>query len=98
MAKKTSKDYVEEEVLNEVIQANEESKEDDVQENLEIKKDTKKESLSLEKNKIVQKSTLNYSSRGFKTEKDARDFINTDYFKNLGEADKKEYLAWLENK
>jgi len=96
MAKKT--DNIEEEVSEEVVQAVanaivEESNENDVQENLE-EKETKNESL--EEGNIVHKSTLNYRSRGFATEKDARNFIKTDYFKKLGEADKEEFMAWLE--
>lgn len=76
-------------IVNEIV---EESKENDVQENLD-----EKESLDLEEEKIVHNSTLDYRSRGFKTEKDARNFVKTDYFKNLGEADKEEFMAWLKN-
>ena len=80
-------------IVNEIV---EESKENDVQENLD-EKETEKESLDLEEEKIVHNSTLDYRSRGFKTEKDARNFVKTDYFKNLGEADKEEFMAWLKN-
>lgn len=76
-------------IVNEIV---EESKENDVQENLD-----EKESLDLEEEKIVHNSTLDYRSRGFKTEKDARNFVKTDYFKNLGEADKEEFMTWLKN-
>lgn len=78
-------------IVNEIV---EESYEDDVQENLE-EKETENESLK--ESKVVHESTLNYRSRGFETEEDARNFVNTEYFKHLGKADKEEFIAWLEN-
>ena len=79
-------------IVNEIV----EESHDDVQEILD-EKETKEESLKFEENEVAHTSTLNYRSRGFETEKDARNFVKTDYFKNLGEADKEEFMAWLKN-
>ena len=93
MAKKTEK-YVEDEVKDEIV--NEVSEEINEKENLDTEKETRKESLR--EVKIVHNhSTLDYESRGFASEKAARDFVNTEYFKNLGEADREEFMAWLKN-
>lgn len=103
MAKKTDNIVEEnvEEVSEEVVQAvanaiveEAEERESDVE---TIVNEIVEESLDLEEEKIVHNSTLDYRSRGFKTEKDARNFVKTDYFKNLGEADKEEFMAWLKN-
>lgn len=91
MAKKTEK-YVEDEVKDEIV--NEVSEEINEKENLETKEKTKKESLK-EVDIVHNHSILDYESRGFASEKAARDFINTEYFKHLGKADQEEYLAWL---
>ncbi len=54
--------------------------------------DTKKKSVT------ETKSTLNYIGRGFNSLEEAEDFVNTKVFARLGEADKNEYLNWLNNK
>lgn len=106
MAKKTD-NYVEDEVSEEVAQAvavaiveEADERNSDVETIVnelveEFNEDDTKENLE-EKNKNTHISILDYRSRGFETEDDARNFINTEYFKNLGEADKKEFIAWLE--
>ena len=48
------------------------------------------EALQVRRNKL-----LDYASRGFKTLEDAYMFTQTDTFDRLGEADKQEYIAWL---
>ena len=94
MAKKT--DYfmgntVDDEVLN--ANFNEEINED---KNKNLKESETQKSESLSSEEIVHNhSTLDYVSRGFMSEKEARDFIKTDYFKNLGKADQEEFMAWL---
>jgi len=45
-------------------------------------------------NKITNK-TINYIGRGFNSIQEAYDFVDTDYFKGLGEADQIEYKKWL---
>lgn len=45
--------------------------------------------------KVKRNKHLDYASRGFKTLEDAYMFTQTDTFDRLGEADKQEYIAWL---
>ena len=49
--------------------------------------------------KEVKKPTskIDYIGRGFKSLKEAQDFINTAYFKGLGKEDQEEYKNWLKN-
>ena len=43
----------------------------------------------------VEYNEVDYASRGFKSLDDAILFMDTPYFKGLGEADKNEYRNWL---
>lgn len=43
----------------------------------------------------IEYNEVDYKSRGFKSLDDAIDFMETAYFKGLGEADKNEYKKWL---
>ena len=78
----------------------------DIEETNEIIADSQEDEKNLEEREsekfilknCTEKITLNYASRGFKSEKQAREFVNTNYFKGLCEADKEEFLNWLENK
>ena len=45
--------------------------------------------------KAVKYNKVDYKSRGFKSLDDAILFMETPYFKGLGEADKNEYRNWL---
>lgn len=55
-----------------------------------------KETIKTEsKTKKVEYNDVNYAGRGFKSLKEAIDFMETPYFKGLGEADKNEYRNWL---
>lgn len=45
--------------------------------------------------KVKRNKHLNYTSRGFATLEDAYAYIETDAFEHLGEADKQEYITWL---
>lgn len=44
---------------------------------------------------VVDYNEVDYASRGFKSLDDAILFMETPYFKGLGEADKNEYRNWL---
>lgn len=44
----------------------------------------------------VPNKNLDYSGRGFKSLDDAYNFIKTERFANLGDADKAEFMNWLE--
>ena len=94
MAKKTEENLVSEKIVQ-PVEIVEESNEDIKEEKLEENLKNETESSILED--VHSHSTLDYTSRGFKTKKEAEDFIKTEYFKNLGEADKKEFMAWLKN-
>lgn len=45
--------------------------------------------------KINSDKTVDYVNRGFKTLEEAYNFVETEYFKNLGKADQEEYIDWL---
>lgn len=45
--------------------------------------------------KDVEYNKIKFPARGFKTLNDAIDFMSTEQFKKLGEADKEEYKNWL---
>ena len=40
-------------------------------------------------------SEINYIGRGFSSLEDAKAFVDSNYFKGLGKADRDEYLNWL---
>ncbi len=50
---------------------------------------------TVENNEDVEYNEVDFKSRGFKTMEDAINFINTDVFKKLGDADKEEFKNWL---
>ena len=43
----------------------------------------------------LQYNDVDYSSRGFNSLEDAINYMNSDIFKNLGDADKNEFKKWL---
>lgn len=49
----------------------------------------------LDKNEKVITQEIDFIGRGFDSLKDAIEFMETDYFKNLGKADQAEYKNWL---
>lgn len=62
----------------------------------EINDDFKmKETEDEEVTEEVEYNEVDYASRGFKSLDDAILFMDTPYFKGLGEADKNEYRNWL---
>lgn len=75
--------------INEEEQENEETlvEETDTEEKEEIEEEIEIKEVN---------KTVDYKGRGFKTLEDAIDFPNTETFKRLGDADKQEYLRWLE--
>ena len=48
-----------------------------------------------EETEVVDYNEVDYEGRGFKSLDDAILFMETPYFKGLGEADKNEYRNWL---
>lgn len=77
--KNNDKENTKKEVAEKVIDVLEEVK--------EAKENTKKQTN--------KRKDLNYKSRGFTSIDEAYNFPNTEQFKKLGEADKNEYMAWL---
>lgn len=59
----------------------------------------KNEEIQVEESEVtieeIEYNEVDYKSRGFKSLDDAIDFMETAYFKGLGEADKNEYRNWL---
>ena len=49
----------------------------------------------VEEEKLEYNKKLDYASRGFNSLEEAINFVNSDRFKNWGEADKAEHLDWL---
>lgn len=45
---------------------------------------------------VVKRDDLDYKARGFKSLDAAYDFVNTERFANLGDADKAEFMNWLQ--
>lgn len=43
----------------------------------------------------LQYNDVDYSGRGFNSLEDAINYMNSDIFKNLGDADKNEFKKWL---
>ena len=43
----------------------------------------------------IEYNDVDFKSRGFKTLEDAINFLDTPYFKGLGDADKEEFKNWL---
>ena len=43
----------------------------------------------------LQYNDVDYSGRGFNSLEDAINYMNSDTFKNLGDADKNEFKKWL---
>lgn len=75
---------VEKEMFNEILENTE-----------EVEKEMKVETKEKPKANKGKKNDLDYEARGFKTLEEACNFVNTDIFKNLGRADREEYLKWL---
>ena len=47
------------------------------------------------KTEELQYNDVDYSGRGFNSLEDAINYMNSDTFKNLGDADKNEFKKWL---
>lgn len=56
---------------------------------------TKVEETKSDKIEVVEYNDVDYAGRGFKSLEDAIDFMETPYFKGLGESEKIEYHNWL---
>lgn len=61
----------------------------------EVVSEIVEESIENTVEEIVKNKKLDYASRGFKSLDAAYDFVNTDKFANLGDADKIEFINWL---
>lgn len=53
------------------------------------------ETEETEETEVIDYNDVDYDGRGFKSLDDAILFMETPYFKGLGEADKNEYRNWL---
>ena len=62
----------------------------------EVVSEIVEESVEETKEELVRNENLNYASRGFKSLEAAYDFVNTEIFANLGDADKIEFMNWLQ--
>ena len=61
----------------------------------EVVSEIVEESIEKTVEEIVKNKKLDYASRGFKSLDAAYDFVNTERFANLGDADKIEFINWL---
>lgn len=61
----------------------------------EVVSEIVEESIEKTVEEIVKNKKLDYASRGFKSLDAAYDFVNTERFANLGDADKIEFVNWL---
>ena len=62
----------------------------------EVVSEIVEESIDETKEELVRNENLDYSGRGFKSLDDAYNFIDTERFANLGDADKIEFMNWLQ--
>ena len=107
MAKKVEKEQVTEKVLPSVTidkLINNEYNYDMIQnynDNVEIKNDNDNGEIgTLDTNTVketeeLQYNDVDYSGRGFNSLEDAINYMNSNIFKNLGDADKNEFKKWL---
>lgn len=58
-------------------------------------KETEETEKTEEVDNTIDYNDIDYAGRGFKSFEDAIDFMETSYFKGLGESDKNEYRKWL---
>ena len=49
----------------------------------------------VDETKGVQYNNVNYAGRGFNSLEEAIEYMNSETFKNLGDADKNEFKKWL---
>ena len=62
----------------------------------EVVSEIVEESIEETVEEMVRNENLDYASRGFKSLEAAYDFVNTEKFANLGDADKIEFINWLQ--
>lgn len=62
----------------------------------EVVSEIVEESVEETLERMVRNENLDYASRGFESLEAAYDFVNTERFANLGDADKIEFVNWLQ--
>lgn len=62
----------------------------------EVVSEIVEESIEETIEEMVRNENLDYAGRGFKSLEAAYDFVNTERFANLGDADKIEFVNWLQ--
>lgn len=98
MAKKVNAENIEEQLPDVTIEKliNNEYNYDMVKDNNDdIEKDNDIDVPMVEETKGLQYNNVNYAGRGFNSLEEAIEYMNSETFKNLGDADKNEFKKWL---
>lgn len=98
MAKKVIAENIEEQLPDVTIEKliNNEYNYDMVKDNdNDIENDKTIDNPIVEKTKGLQYNNVNYAGRGFNSLEEAIEYMNSETFKHLGDADKNEFKKWL---
>lgn len=100
MAKKVNAENIEEKLPDVTIEKliNNEygydmEKDNDI--DIDIEKDNDIDIPDVDETKGVKYNNVNYAGRGFNSLEEAIEYMNSETFKNLGDADKNEFKKWL---
>lgn len=98
MAKKVNAENIEEQLPDVTIEKlinNEYNYNIEKDNDIDIEKDKTIDNPMVEETKGLQYNNVNYSGRGFNSLEDAIEYMNSETFNNLGDADKNEFRKWL---
>ncbi|MBR5795059.1 MAG: hypothetical protein IKY26_02810 [Erysipelotrichaceae bacterium] len=98
MAKKVNAENIEEKLPDVTIEKlinNEYGYDIEKDNDIDIEKDNDIDVPMVEKPKGLEYNNVNYAGRGFNSLEDAIEYMNSETFNNLGDADKNEFKKWL---